>query len=551
MEPLETVTPGTSWDIITVTAATKGFTFSPSYTTPFYSFKTTGNATDGWVVTATKQVDTSLLPAVQNLAASLIAETNATVHADVISVAPDGEATVRAYFGTTDQEDDFGAWDQVAVHPAAATDAGSMSLRLDTLALNETYYVRHSISNSAGEHMSLDAVSFTTRPWETPDIFTWVVTNDNWQTLGAWSIDTPYERRIPGFKGDQAIVNMIRTYYVNDGVDRFLNLTNDVAIGSLTITDGYQLNLRLAATNGPATLTFDADATGTNLVYSTGPLSGLIFGNEVGDAGLTIELKQPLLFRRNSAWGLTTHFYAAIAGGQEGALSDIHFNTQGDQYCALYPSFLNTNNTFRGDVYLGDSQLRGATTMLTIGNASMPARNEMLGDPANRVILRNKSALRYNPGSEEVATCERHVVGTGKLSSTKALHLGANAVLEPLAIGGSGYGTNTVEATALTADAAVRYVLDLSASGEGNDGLVVNVSSPLTLSGLLELVPEAGERVAVGTSWDVIQVAPTATSFTSSLRKSPGFILTTSGDAETGWTVTATAAPLASMLIVR
>ena len=67
MEPLETVAPGTSWDIITVTAATKGFTFSPSYTTPFYSFKTTGNATDGWVVTATKQVDTTLYPAVQNL----------------------------------------------------------------------------------------------------------------------------------------------------------------------------------------------------------------------------------------------------------------------------------------------------------------------------------------------------------------------------------------------------------------------------------------------------------------------------------------------------
>lgn len=103
----------------------------------------------------------------------------------------------------------------------------------------------------------------------------------------------------------------------------------------------------------------------------------------------------------------------------------------------------------------------------------------------------------------------------------------------------------------MTADADARYVLDLSASGEGNDGLVVNVSSPLALTGQLELVPEADEQVAVGTSWDVIQVAPTATSFTSNLKKSPGFILTTTGDAETGWTVTATAAPLASMLIVR
>ncbi|NLE41532.1 MAG: hypothetical protein GX615_06835 [Lentisphaerae bacterium] len=212
---------------------------------------------------------------------------------------------------------------------------------------------------------------------------------------------------------------------------------------------------------------------------------------------------------------------------------------------------MNTNNTFRGDVHLGERQVYAATTMLTIGNAAMPARNEMLGDGANQVILRNKSTLRYHAGAEDSATCERHVVGTGKLASTKALHLEAGAVLEPLAISGSGYGTITVEASDLTADADARYVLDLSASGEGNDGLVVNVSSPLALTGQLELVPEANEQVAVGTSWDVIQVAPTATSFTSNLKKSPGFILTTTGDAETGWTVTATAAPLASMLIVR
>ena len=550
MEPLETVAPGTSWDIITVTKDTKGFTFSPSYTTPFYSFKATSNATDGWVVTATKQVDTTLFPAVQNLATTLIAETNATIHADVISVAPDGEATLRAYFGTVDQGANVGAWEQAVEYPAAVTEPGVSSLRLDTLQLNQTYYVRHSISNSTGESMSPDVVSFATRPWETPDIFTWVVTNDNWQTLGAWSVDTPYERRIPGFKGDKVIVN-VGGSYPNAGINRTLNITNDVAIGAMTINEGYQAQVAVTATNGPATLTFDADATGTNLIYSTAALAGLRFGNNAGDYGLTVELKQPLLFRRNSAWGLNVEFYSAIVGGSGASPTDLFFLTQGDEYCALNPSLLNTNNTFRGDVHLGERQVYAATTMLTIGNAAMPARNEMLGDGANQMILRNKSTLRYHAGAEDSATCERHVVGTGKLSSTKALHLGAGAVLEPLAISRSGYGTITVEASDLTADADARYVLDLSASGEGNDGLVVNVSSPLTLTGRLELVPEADERVAVGTSWDVIQVAPTATSFTSNLKKSPGFILTTTGDAETGWTVTATAAPLASMLIVR
>ena len=330
-----------------------------------------------------------------------------------------------------------------------------------------------------------------------------------------------------------------------------MNITNDVAIGAMTVNEGYGSQVAVTATNGPAKLTFDSDASGTNSLAVTGQLGGLRFGNTGSDYGLTIELKQPLMFQKNTAYGLDASFYAGISGGTEGEPVGIYFNALGDQYCEFNPSFLNTNNTFRGDIFIGMAESRLATTMLTIGNAAMPARNEMLGDGANQVILRNKSTLRYHAGAEDSATCERHVVGTGKLASTKALHLGADAVLEPLAISGSGYGTNIVEASALTADADTQYVLDLSASGEVNDGLVVNVSSPLTLTGRLELVPEADERVAVGTSWDVIQVAPTATSFTSNLKKSPGFILTTTGDAETGWTVTATAAPLASMLIVR
>ncbi|MGI5868224.1 MAG: hypothetical protein ACOX9C_02090 [Kiritimatiellia bacterium] len=550
MEPLEPVAPGTSWDIITVTAATKAFTFSPSCTTPLYSFKTTGNATDGWVVTATRQVDTTLFPAVQNLEATLIAETNATVNADVISVAPDGEATLRAYFGTVDQGADFGAWEQVATHPAAVTGPEACSLKLNTLQLNETYYVRHSISNSTGESMSLDVTSFTTRPWETPDIFTWAATNENWQTLGAWTIDTPYERRIPGFKGDQVVVN-VGGSWPNSGIARTLNITNDVVIGEMRVNDGYGSQVAVTATNGPATLTFDSDGTGASQISSVGQLSGLYFGNAEGDPGLTLELKKPLLFSRNSAWGLDAQFHARIVGGSEEAPAGIHFNSQGDQYCKLNPSLLDTNNTFRGDVHLGDSQTRGSSTMLTIGSNAKPARNERLGDAANQVFLRNNSTLRYHCGAEASATVERHVKGTGKLTSTAALHLGANAVLDPLHISGSGHGTITVEAGAVTTDADAQYVLDLKASGEANDKLVFRTTSPLTLTGSLELVAESGERVAVGTSWDVITVPKEATAFTCAVAKTPGYVLKTTGDETTGWTVAATAISSSTVVIVR
>lgn len=189
--------------------------------------------------------------------------------------------------------------------------------------------------------------------------------------------------------------------------------------------------------------------------------------------------------------------------------------------------------------------------MLTIGNNAMAARNEMLGDVANQVFLGNISTLRYNPGTEAVASVERRIKGTGTLSSTKAMHLASSAVLEPQAISGVGYGTITVSATALTADADAQYVLDLLAAGGSNDKLVFTVSSPLTLAGKLELVPESGTRVAAGTSWDVITVSTNAPAFTSALTKTPGYILTTTGNNVTGWTVTATASQLGTILLIR
>lgn len=288
---------------------TSAFTFNPSYTTPFYSFKTTGNASAGWIVTATKQVDTTLFPAVQNLEPTLIAETNATVHSDVISVAPDGEATLRAYFGTVDKGANFGAWEQVVQYPATVTATGVYSLKLTTLALNQTYYVRHSISNSTGESMSPDVVSLTTRPWETPDSFTWVATNADWHTEGVWTINTPYERRMPEFKGDKITIN-VGGSWPNTGINRTLNLANDVSIGTMTVNQGFQSQVAVTATNGPATLTFDADASGTNYIAATSQLAGLRFGNTGSNYGLTIELKQPLVFQKGTAYGLDAAFYA-------------------------------------------------------------------------------------------------------------------------------------------------------------------------------------------------------------------------------------------------
>ncbi len=551
IEPLEEIADGTSWDVMTVSSSAKEFTFAPSYTTPLYSFNTKGNPTDGWTVTAMRMPDISLVPAVQNLSTTLIGETNATVHADVLGVAPDGEATLRVYYGTVDKGAAFSQWEHMVEYPAKVTGAGVNSLKLENLQLNETYYVRHSVENSTGEAMSLDVVNFTTRPWETPDVFTWVVTNANWSTFGAWTIDTPYERRIPGFKGDSILID-VGGYWAevptpaSTGANRNINITNDVAVGKITIQQGYEKSVNFIATNGPAMLTFDADSSGVNKIYSYGQLRHLTFGNNTDDYGLTLYLKQPLEIIRTSAWQFDVRFYAAIAGGSEEAPVDISFNSTGDQYSHLRPYLLNTNNTFRGDIYIGSSSLREATTMLTVGTDST------MGDTANKIFLQNNSTLRYDLGAAEMAVLSRHVSGEGAIQSTGALHIDGGAVLEPSHFSGTKPDSKiTVTAPELTADPDALYLLDLSEDGVSNEKLAFAVSSPFVLTGKLELVPENDTRFPVGTIWDIIEVNASAESFKCALTPPSGYVLTTSGDSEIGWTVSATSVPTGTTILIR
>lgn len=539
IEPLSPdIAVGTSWPIMTVAAAATAFTFNPSSVPTGYSFNTTGNATAGWVVTATKLADTSAAPAVQNLSATMIAETNATIHADVLGLAPDNQASLRAYFGTVDRESDFGAWDHVVDYPAAITELGVYSQTLNTLDVNTTYYVRHSVSNSAGEVMSLDVTSFTTRPWETPDVFTWAATNADWFAEHAWSVDTPYARTTPQYAGDDVIVDAVSTYGSPAGVDKSLNLTQDAAIRSMTIRNGYGRTVTVNATNGPASLIFDSGPGGTNLWNSPGQLSVFRFGGAQSNDDLTVEFRQPTVFRRTSAWTLSFWNTARWVGGSEETPADILISTVGDQYCQMDLYLMNSNSTFRGDVYVGDSAANASSARLLIGSGTTPAENGMLGNAANRVILRNHSTLLYNAGTNESAAVARHVAGSGTLTSTKALHLAAGAMLDPQPLSGTGTGTISLAASALTTDDAARYRIHVS-TNSASDRLSINVSSPLTLSGHLDLVPQDGAEAVAGARWTVISVATNATAFTSNLSKTPGYRLITAGDSGSGWTVSA------------
>jgi len=108
-------------------------------------------------VTFTK-LDPNAGPVVQNLPVSLIGPTQATVSADVLELAPDGNATLRVYYGevgnnAVTNSAVLGTVDEIGVY------RNVISSGID---VNKTYWVRHSLSNSVGERMSLDFEQFTT-----------------------------------------------------------------------------------------------------------------------------------------------------------------------------------------------------------------------------------------------------------------------------------------------------------------------------------------------------------------------------------------------------
>jgi hypothetical protein len=544
LEEVDHVGVGSAFPVVTVDGNAAGFAFSPSAAPSNYSFVTAGNASDGWTVTATKLFDENAAgPIVQNLPATMIGETNATVHADVIALVPDGEATIRVYYGEIDQADNFGLWERMGVYPSVATEPGVFSRAIDGLEVGKTYFFRHSASNSAGEFVSFGVESFATRAWTTADTFTWIATEGSWFADGVWSIDTPYQRKHPQFSGDTIVIDATGAW-PNNGINQRIDLDADATITTMNILRGYNAAVRFTATNTPAVLTFAAGANATNLIASTGQLRYLCFGADGGD-GLAVRLESPLEVRRTSAYDVDFVVHAVLTGGSEAAPADIIFNTMGDQYCNMFAVLHNPGNSFRGDLVLGSTGSYGSSTRLDVGSAANPSRNSMLGHSANRIVLRNRSTVRVFPAAGEAAPFGRTLVGGGTLTSTGNLHLTKDACLEPS-------GIVAVNAAALTADPNARFAFAVSALEGASGSIAIAATQPLTLTGHVDLTPSnADERIPLGTAWELFAIAPSASSFACKLTKPPHYLLAVTGDAEAGWTVSAVKSAAGTIVLLR
>ena len=545
----EEIDVGTTWTLFTIPAGAGTVTWAPSEVPEGYSFKTEGNNTDGWTISATKLKAGA---SVQNLTTDMIGPTIATVHADVLDLSPTGDATLRVYYGTTDGGEDPAAWDNVATYPDTVSAIGTYSLPISGLTLGETYYVRHSVENSAGENFSLDVVTFTTVAASTPDVFTWRATNDVW-SADVWSIETPRARKVPGYAGDKIFIPVGGTSWNVYGVSRTINLDDDYSIGNMEIQHGSGSTVTILAPTVDATLTFDTgSATATNQVLSTGQLNGLTFGSDT-DNHLTVALAQAVHFNRTSAYNYSIVFRCPVIGGTVEAPTPLILESQGDEYCHLYFHLMNPLNTFLGDLTVGSTTSNKSTSELRVGGDSTPSQDSMLGAASNAIMLRNNATLRYYAESGTPAICRRSISGEGTILCNKDLDLTDEARLAPCSKFGDGFGTLTVNAASIETDPATTFAVDWSTEEESTecDAFVFKATSPLTLQGVVEVatVPEA--IVDVGEKRAFATVDAGAGALTCNLKARPAFLVRAEGDAENGWTLYLEKVPAGTLLMLR
>jgi hypothetical protein len=554
----------TEWNIITVKGNNDGFTFSPSSTSSNYAFTVSGNTSEGWIVSAYKIRNTdgtSDQPLALNGGVSLIGETNAVVSVNAATIDPDGSATLRVYYGTTDGGEVPSAWDAVMSYPVI-TQTGGYSIQIDDLTLGETYSYRHSISNSFGEVFSLGGVNtFTTVPYSTPDTFTWTVVNDQWFGEDVWTPASSNARQRPGFAGDNIIFWMGGGRWWDDwGVNHQVNLDQDATVTTLTLNQGPGATLLFSATNNPTVLTLDAGEGVTSHINCGNYLRNLQFGT--GSDALSVELADPIQIRYTAADTHNVYIYSELSGGTDELPSDIYLDTMtGDGNVRLNFLLFNTNNTFRGNIYVGPASTDyWAWTTLCLGagpwGADYPSDDAMCGDPANLIILQgNRAAVRLTAPAGAPANFGRTLIGGGTLSVSnqrdewnwdlRSLHLSSSAHLEPS-------GTLTVNAVELTADPEAQYVFEVSATNGVSGNVAFSVTEPLTLDGSVILTQfDENERIPAGTSWDIMTVAASATTFAPSLVCSSGYTIETSGDDTAGWTVSVVKALSGTLLIIK
>ena len=439
------------------------------------------------------------------------------------------EFTLRVYYGLTNEAIHTSQWMHSADASTAVSSNGTYGVDFFISAIepDTTYHYRHAlINNSTGEIVLAPAsLTFTFSPAENnlPSRFGWLDTafpvlwsQSQWENL-----DNRF-RSMPGVAGD----TLAMQYWNRNGEYKLdQNLTVGRLLFGYNDNPGNENYLRIVpAENSVVTLTFDPgplDPAIPAIDYKRlgKPAFGLPLAARHDD--LTIHLEAPFHIHKTGSNNSNFYIHTPITGGSPSAPTPIHFvSTINNEIRYI---LCNTNNTFYGDIYVqGVAEWQPSLYIgfhgWNMGEDFYPAAvDSIFGDPANKIILRNKSAL--NLESVNGAAFARKLLGTGWLLSQnnhgnfvwngnapKPLLFTDASALSPGE--DDGFGTLKVFASELTFDPAssIRLKVNETQSDAFQFSLRYNNDGSATVPGVLNLnnVPinfEPVERIRSGARW--------------------------------------------------
>ena len=483
------------------------------------------------------------------------------------SVAPDVAGTFCVFYNEGATFDPLAATRTDYLPTIAA--AGVCEIAVSGLAPSTVYSYRHAYDVPGyGLWFAGGERTFETVPYDAPSRFQWAA--DWWGNWRPWPHEAYLEeaviwrnldnrpRPFPGVAGD--VIQLAYPVRAN------ILLTNDIAFAAFESTQTARENnwgrinfLPRTPVGTSVTLTLDpGDRADAAWLGGRAVPNSLIFG-EINDTGrrndLRVHLAAPLRVY-GTDWGRHMFaFYCPVSGGTEQSPVPITVEYYNPNWIVLQFCLANANNTFYGDI-----TVNGSEASLFIGNCGWAendqiggwpyyeynAHDGMLGDPANKIILRNNAGI-YTANDLGTFVFNRTLLGNGTLRSSKlnyshgatsiainenirsTLRLGVGANLSPGE--GDAVGKLTLWGSDFSCETGATFTVKVKPAGV-RDTFVFDFDGTLNFNGASVLVDASAfgdTRIPAGTSWTFLTTAAPA-DFTGAF-KSPGYSTTYTTDA--------------------
>ena len=500
--PKGNIAVGTSFDLISVNKSAGTFAFDPSAVPTGWEFSVKGDSSSGWTVTATKAM---VVPEVANGAVSKLGPTSAVLSGTVTSMGPFESGKLAFVYGQTDGGSDAGAWASRVESEVSMTAAGDGAIGITGLTVNCRYYYRAAFVSGTEIVLAPASASFVTVPESTPDVFDWRLGEAGWDDDGAWTNGIAYARQVPGYAGDT-----IRFSARDDlpGVvaqeQPRVSLNRDLTVGWIEVGNKVQDKGLVLDSATPVTLTLDNLGKGVEI--SQGWHGGSV---AIGRSGqMTLCLNDALTVRNINLYSTTCRIDAKVTGGSAEHPRNILLVAEFDEYSHPSLELTNPANDFRGDLTTDWANKKMARFTIMVSGVAGENTDSVLGDPANKIILRNNGIVSLQPTDRAPSTFNREVRGKGSVSASYGLALGAQAVVSP-GESDTAFSTITLDgATSFTDVPGTVYRVNVSATGSSSDVIDFSSTAQVSIQGGFEIVPDnPNVKIPVGMQWKIGRMA--------------------------------------------